>query len=92
MELTWLLWLLFGVVGEGWPDRIFPQAVQFMNQIAEQQADAQRKAAEAQVKVMQAARAKAMLQAEAAEIAMKHIEAQVAATGSGGKGKTRKRK
>uniref|UniRef100_M4C0N7 Uncharacterized protein n=1 Tax=Hyaloperonospora arabidopsidis (strain Emoy2) TaxID=559515 RepID=M4C0N7_HYAAE len=78
--------------GEGWPDRIFPQAVQFMNQIAEQQADAQRKAAEAQVKVMQAARAKAMLQAEAAEIAMKHIEAQVAATGSGGKGKTRKRK
>ncbi|ETI33123.1 hypothetical protein F441_20049 [Phytophthora nicotianae CJ01A1] len=65
--------------GEGWPDKIFPQAVQFMNQIAEQQMAAQRKAAEAQMKAMQAARAKAMAQAEAAETAVKNIEAQVAA-------------
>ncbi|OWZ11560.1 hypothetical protein PHMEG_00015402 [Phytophthora megakarya] len=65
--------------GEGWPDKIFPQAVQFMNQIAEQQMAAQRKAAEAQMKAMQAARAKAMAQAEAAEAAVKNIEAQVAA-------------
>ncbi|KAG3204171.1 hypothetical protein PC128_g2108 [Phytophthora cactorum] len=65
--------------GEGWPDKIFPQAVQFMNQIAEQQMAAQRKAAEAQMKAMQAARAKAMAQAEAAETAVKSIEAQVAA-------------
>lgn len=35
--------------GEGWPDKIFPQAVQFMNHIAEQQMAAQRKAAEAQM-------------------------------------------
>ncbi|KAF1773296.1 Translocation protein Sec66 [Phytophthora cactorum] len=72
------LLLLFDA-GEGWPDKIFPQAVQFMNQIAEQQMAAQRKAAEAQMKAMQAARAKAMAQAEAAETAVKNIEAQVAA-------------
>ncbi|KAF4320767.1 hypothetical protein BBO99_00003581 [Phytophthora kernoviae] len=66
--------------GEGWPDKIFPQAVQFMNQVAEQQMAAQRKAAEAQMKAMQAAHAKAMAQAEAAETAVKNIEAQVAAT------------
>ncbi|KAG7388964.1 hypothetical protein PHYBOEH_007657 [Phytophthora boehmeriae] len=66
--------------GEGWPDKIFPQAVQFMNQVAEQQMAAQRKAAEAQMKAMQAAQAKAMAQAEAAEAAVKNIEAQVAAT------------
>ncbi|EEY70657.1 uncharacterized protein PITG_06131 [Phytophthora infestans T30-4] len=65
--------------GEGWPDKIFPQAVQFMNHIAEQQMAAQRKAAEAQMKATQAARAKAMAQAEAAETAVKNIEAQVAA-------------
>ncbi|CAH0474504.1 unnamed protein product [Peronospora belbahrii] len=64
--------------GEGWPDKIFPQAVQFMNQVAEQQMAAQRKAAEAQVKAMQAARAKTMAQAEAAETAIKNIEAKVA--------------
>jgi hypothetical protein len=68
--------------GEGWPDKIFPQAVQFMNQIAEQQMAAQRKAAETQMKAMQAARAKAMAQAEAAEAAVKNIEAQVAAKDS----------
>ena len=62
-----------------------------MSQIAEQQATTQRKAAEAQAKAMQAAQAKAMLQAEAAEIAVKHIEAQLAATESE-KGKMRKRK
>ncbi|KAI9915147.1 hypothetical protein PsorP6_007188 [Peronosclerospora sorghi] len=70
--------------GEGWPDKIFPQAVQFMNQLADQQMAAQRKAAEAQIKALQAARA----QAEAAEAAVKSIEAQVAAT----QGSMRKRK
>jgi hypothetical protein len=40
--------------GEGWPDRIFPQAVQFMNHMAEQQMMAQRKAAEQQMQAMQA--------------------------------------
>ncbi|KAE8892314.1 hypothetical protein PF005_g9762 [Phytophthora fragariae] len=65
--------------GEGWPDKIFPQAVQFMNQIAEQQMAAQRTAAEAQMKAMQAAREKAIAQAEAAQTAVKNIEAQVAA-------------
>ncbi|RLN88480.1 hypothetical protein BBJ28_00011993, partial [Nothophytophthora sp. Chile5] len=64
---------------EGWPDKIFPQAVQFMNQLAEQQMAAQRKAQEAQMKAMQAARAKAMAQAQAADAAVKNIEAQVAA-------------
>ncbi|KAJ8574652.1 hypothetical protein ON010_g4564 [Phytophthora cinnamomi] len=64
---------------EGWPDKIFPQAVQFMNQIAEQQMAAQRKAAEAQMRAMQAAREKAIAQAEAAQAAVKSIEAQVAA-------------
>ncbi|KAH7462115.1 hypothetical protein KRP22_007304 [Phytophthora ramorum] len=68
--------------GEGWPDKIFPQAVQFMNQIAEQQMAAQRKAAEAQMKAVQAARAKAMAQAEAAQEAVKNIEAQVASNES----------
>ncbi|KAL4101748.1 hypothetical protein PRIC1_005823 [Phytophthora ramorum] len=68
--------------GEGWPDKIFPQAVQFMNQIAEQQMAAQRKAAEAQMKAVQAARAKAMAQAEAAQEAVKNIEAQVASSES----------
>lgn len=71
--------LLSLLLGEGWPDKIFPQAVQFMNQIAEQQMAAQRKAAEAQMKAMQVARAKAMAQAEAADTAVKNIEAQVAA-------------
>ncbi|EGZ12107.1 hypothetical protein PHYSODRAFT_355185 [Phytophthora sojae] len=65
--------------GEGWPDKIFPQAVQCMNQIAEQQMAAQRKAAEAQMRAMQAAREKAMAQAEAAQAAVQNIEAQVAA-------------
>ncbi|CAH0487555.1 unnamed protein product [Peronospora farinosa] len=68
--------------GEGWPDKIFPQAVQFMNQVAEQQMEAQRKAAEEQVKVMQAARAKTMAQAEAAETAIKNIEAKKAGNDS----------
>jgi len=68
--------------GGGWPDKIFPQAVQFMNQVAEQQAVAQRKLAEEQMKFMQAARAKAMAQAEAAETAIKNIEAQVAVKNS----------
>ncbi|GLE05434.1 hypothetical protein PINS_up014447 [Pythium insidiosum] len=39
--------------GEGWPDRIFPQAVQFLNHMAEQQMMAQRKAAEEQMQAMQ---------------------------------------
>ncbi|CEG47683.1 Sec62/63 complex, subunit Sec66 [Plasmopara halstedii] len=77
--------------GEGWPDKIFPQAVQFMNQLAEQQAALQRKEVEAQVKAMQAARAQAMATALAAEVAVKNIEAQVAAKEKQEK-KIRKRK
>lgn len=77
--------------GEGWPDKIFPQAVQFMNQLAEQQAALQRKEVEAQVKAMQAARAQALASAYAAEVAVKSIEAQVAAKEKQEK-KIRKRK
>lgn len=77
--------------GEGWPDKIFPQAVQFMNQLAEQQAALQRKEVEAQVKAMQSARAQALASAYAAEVAVKSIEAQVAAKEKQEK-KIRKRK
>ncbi|TDH71530.1 hypothetical protein CCR75_002173 [Bremia lactucae] len=77
--------------GENWPDKIFPQAVQFMNQLAEQQVAVQRKLAEAQVKAAQTARAQALAQAEAAEFAVKNIEAQVAAKKVAGE-KVRKRK
>uniref|UniRef100_K3XA85 Preprotein translocase subunit Sec66 n=1 Tax=Globisporangium ultimum (strain ATCC 200006 / CBS 805.95 / DAOM BR144) TaxID=431595 RepID=K3XA85_GLOUD len=41
--------------GEGWPDKIFPQAVQFMNHMAEQQMAAQQKAQQEQMQAMQAA-------------------------------------
>lgn len=67
------------LAGEGWPDKIFPQAVQFMNQIAEQQMAAQRKAAEQQIRAMQEAQAKAREQAQAAAAAVEKIENEAGA-------------
>lgn len=55
------------MTGEGWPDKIFPQAVQFMNHIAEQQMAAQRKAQEEQMQAMMQAQAAMEAQAAAAE-------------------------
>ncbi|GAB9463713.1 hypothetical protein Gpo141_00001162 [Globisporangium polare] len=52
--------------GEGWPDKIFPQAVQFMNHIAEQQMAAQRKAQEEQMQAMMQAQAAMEAQGAAA--------------------------
>lgn len=54
------------MTGEGWPDKIFPQAVQFMNHIAEQQMAAQRKAQEEQMQAMMQAQAAMEAQGAAA--------------------------
>ncbi|DAZ96561.1 TPA: hypothetical protein N0F65_011785 [Lagenidium giganteum] len=62
--------------GEGWPDKIFPQAVQFLNHMAEQQMNAQRKAAEEQMQAQMQAQG---ITPEQLAAAQQEAEAEAAA-------------